>query len=322
MARTIVGILRGGTSREYPLSLKTGAALMESLPVEQYEIRDVLIDRQGFWHLRGFPATAARALAQVDVVVSALHGGVGEDGTVQRLLERLGLPYTGSRPAPAAHSLNKLRARNALLKAGVAMPRALSFTLQNQLSTADMAEAVFSQFGPPYIVKPGGEGASHGVHFAETLVVLPDMIGNVLDEFGSALVEEYLFGDEASVGVVEEFRGQQLYAFPPARVHIPDDSRHLRFEHHDKGTIRYEMGSNFSHAEKKAMENLAKAAHRALNLNHFSRSDIILTKRGPVLLEINALPGFYLGASMPLMLDYVGSSTREFLEHAIELSRR
>src|SRR3989344_7944876 len=106
MARVIVGVLRGGTSSEYNLSLKTGAAALTSLPEERYLTRDILIDKSGLWHVRGVPSTPARALAQVDVILNALHGGVGEDGTVQRLLERSGTPYAGSRPLSSALALN------------------------------------------------------------------------------------------------------------------------------------------------------------------------------------------------------------------------
>ena len=83
MARTIVGVLRGGTSSEYDLSLKTGAAMLAALPEERYDTRDIFIDKRGIWHLRGMPVSSARALQQVDVVLNALHGGMGEDCTVQ-----------------------------------------------------------------------------------------------------------------------------------------------------------------------------------------------------------------------------------------------
>src|SRR3989344_8738735 len=159
MARTIVGVLRGGTSSEYPLSLKTGAAVMAALPEEGYETRDILIDKGGTWHLRGMPADPHRALSHVDVVLNALHGGVGEDGTVQRLLERVGVPYAGSRPLSAALSLNKIRARELFRKAGIPTPRGAAFSLENPMGTDEMSRAVFSQFGPPYIVKPPMEGA-------------------------------------------------------------------------------------------------------------------------------------------------------------------
>src|SRR3989344_3801515 len=109
MARTVVGVLRCGTSNEYDLSLKTGAAMLNALPDDSYDARDILIDKRGLWHARGVPVEPARALSQVDVVLNALHGGVGEDGTVARVLERAGVPYTGSGPMQLALSLNKLR---------------------------------------------------------------------------------------------------------------------------------------------------------------------------------------------------------------------
>ena len=331
MARTSVGILRGGTSSEYDLSLKSGAAMLAALPESQFDARDIFIDKRGYWHLRGAPVDAARALAQVDVVLNALHGGVGEDGTVQRILERAGVPYAGSRPQAAALSLNKIRAREALQQAGIRMPRAISFTLNNALSTGEMSHLVFSQFGPPYVVKPPQEGASMGIRFATTLLELPDLLGDVLDAYGAALVEEYIRGEEASVGIVEDFRGEELYVLPPAHVVLPLGARHLEFAHHQEGSLRHNVPSNFSHDQKQAIADLARAAHRALGLSHFSRADMILappyakdSKGEPhvYLLEVNAIPGLYPGASFPPMLESVGSSVPEFLQHAIRLAMR
>ncbi|MEY4747098.1 MAG: hypothetical protein RLZZ416_147 [Candidatus Parcubacteria bacterium] len=322
MMRTSVGVLRGGTSSEYDLSLKTGAAMLSALPEEKYDARDIFIDRRGYWHLRGQPVDPARALAQVDVALNALHGGIGEDGTVQRILERAGIAYAGARPLASAHALNKIRAREILQKAGIRMPRAVSFSLQNDLTTGEMARLVFDQFGPPYIVKPASEGAGHGIVIATTLLELPDAIGDILDAFGSALVEELIRGRDASVGVVEDFRGEELYALPPAHLIAPRGSRFLDPTGHREATIIHVVPSNFHQAEKRSLADLARAAHRALGLSHYSRADIILTPRGPYLLEINATPGLYRGASFPPMLESVGSSVREFLEHAISLARR
>lgn len=322
MTRTSVGILRGGTSSEYDLSLKTGAAMLAALPEDRYDTRDIFIDKRGYWHLRGAPVDAARALSQIDVVLNALHGGVGEDGTVQRILERAGVPYAGARPQAAALSLNKIRAREILQQAGVRMPHAVSFTLGNALTTGEMAQLVFSQFGPPYMVKPAQEGASTGIHMAMTLLELPDVLGDVLDAFGAALVEQYIRGQEVSIGVIEDYRGEELYALPPAHVVIPEDARFLQFEHHQEGSLRHNVPSNFSHSEKRAIADLARAAHRALGMSHFSRADMILTPRTVYLLEVNAIPGLYPGASFPPMLESVGSSVPEFLQHAIKLAMR
>lgn len=319
MTRTVVGILRGGTSSEYPLSLKTGAALIAALPEDRYDVRDILIDRAGMWHLRGQPSTPLRALTQVDVVINAVHGGIGEDGTIQRLLERAGVPYTGSRAMPAALSLNKARAREVLMRAGIRMPRSVMFSIDNGLNTGEMAHAIFAEFSPPYVVKPLSEGAGRGIVVAKSLVDLPNAIGDVMDASGAAIVEEYIRGDEASVGVISDFRGEDLYAFPPARVFF--DGTHLSHAHHEAGSVRHEVPSRFNYAHKLSLADMAKAAHRALGLSHFSRSDLIVAPHGIYLLETNSVPGLYPGASFPAMLESVGSSVREFAEHAMRLAR-
>lgn len=320
--RTVVGVLRGGTSSEYDLSLKTGAAMMAALPQDRYEVRDIFIDKRGMWHLRGTPATPVRALAQLDVVLNALHGGVGEDGTVQRLLQRAGVPYAGSPALPSALALNKVRAREILQRAGVRMPRGIAFHVDSDLNTAQMTAQVFSQFPPPYVVKPPSEGASHGIIMATTLHELPDVLGDVLDRFGAALVEEFIRGRQAAVGLIEKFRREQLYVLPPALVIVPAGSRILERAHYEGGSIRHMVPSDFTHEEKRALMGAARAAHRALGMEHFSHMDFIVTPRGPYLLEVDALPGLYAGASFPPMLESVGSSVGDFLEHAIGLARQ
>jgi D-alanine-D-alanine ligase len=318
MGRIIVGVLRGGTSGEYNLSLKTGAAMMQALPEERYEVRDILIDRSGLWHLRGQPTTVSRALSQLDVALNALHGGVGEDGTVQRLLERVGTPYAGARPPAAGISLNKARARELLQQAGIRMPRAISFTLDNGIDTSEMAQAVFAEFGPPYIVKPVSEGAGRGIRMAAHIIELPDAIGDVLDEYGRAIVEEYVRGHEVSLGLVENFRNEELYVLPPA--HTAREGLYLAPAAHESGKLSHTIPSSFSHVQKLSLADTARRAHRALGLSHFSRADVILAPSGIYLLEVNAIPGLYPGASFPAMLEAVGSSVTEFLEHAIHLA--
>lgn len=322
MARTIVGVLRGGTGSEYDLSLKTGATILDSLPESDFDARDIFIDKKGMWHSRGMPASPAQALAQVDVVVSGLHGGIGEDGTVQRIIERIGLPYSGSDPLSSAIALNKIRAAKLLHHAGIKMPRSAGFVAREGMNTGEMARLVFAEFGPPYVVKPALEGASHGIEIAATIVELPNILADSLDRYGSALVEEYIPGEEASVGVIENFRNEELYALPPAHIVLPDEARILHTSHHLEGGHRHIVPSEFAHEDKRLLVEAAKQAHRALGLSDFSRSDFIVSKRGPYLLEVNSLPGLHEHASLPHMLESVGSSVKDFLAHAVSLSKR
>ncbi|MFZ2556009.1 MAG: ATP-grasp domain-containing protein [Minisyncoccia bacterium] len=321
MSRTVVGVLRGGASSEYDLSLKTGAVMLDALPENEYDVRDIFIDKEGYWNARGMRVEPLRVLSQLDVVLNGLHGGAGEDGRVQRILDAASVPYTGSRAAGAALSLNKIQAGITLKNAGIQMPQAVGFTLPSEMHSREMSQFVFSRFGPPYILKPANEGCSHGVRLVTTIIELPDAIADMLDAFGSALVEEYIRGEEATVGLIEGFRNENLYALPPAFVSYPEDAPFLHFNHHRAGEVSHMVPSNFSDLEKKALIDAARAAHRALGLSDFSRADFILTKRGPYLLEVNSLPGLHEHAAFPKMLESVGSSVPEFLVHSIGQSR-
>lgn len=317
----VVGVLRGGTSSEYDLSLKTGAAVLDALEKTNHNTRDIFIDKAGVWHSRGVPIEPARAVHQVDVVLNGLHGGIGEDGTVQRILSRAGVPFTGSSALPAALSLNKIQAREHFRRAGLRIPRGAAFSYASGLSANQMAHAVFDMFGPPYIVKPAREGASFGIAVAPTVIELPVVLAITLDAHDGVVVEEFVRGEEATVGIIENFRGEDLYALPPAHVEFPDTHAHIHFDHHHAGSLRYNAPSHFSFSEKQALADTARAAHRALGLSHFSRSDFILAPRGPYLLEVNAIPGLYAEAALPHMLESVGSSVPEFLTHSLALAR-
>jgi D-alanine-D-alanine ligase len=317
MSRTIVGVLRGGTSSEYGLSLKSGAAVLTHLPEDKFDVRDILIDKKGFWHHRGVPSTPMRALTQVDVVFNALHGGVGEDGTVQRMLEQAGIPYTGSRPLQSALTLNKALARGVLQNAGILMPQGIAFSHLDTIHAGEMATRAHARFAPPYIVKPISEGASHGVRYIPSFAQLPDAIADTIDAHGDALIEEYIRGEEASVGVISNFRNEPMYVLPPA--HVPRN-RHLERMHHDSGEMKHFVPSTFSYHQKQSLMDIARAAHTALSLSHFSRADLIVNGRGIYLLEVNTNPGLYPGATFPSMLSAVGSSVGEFLDHALQMA--
>jgi len=96
MQGTVVGVLRGGPSREHEVSLKTGAAILQNLEAPRYIVRDIYIDKQGQWHDRGRATSPERVLSAIDVAIIGLHGEYGEDGQVQRLLEQYGVPYAGA----------------------------------------------------------------------------------------------------------------------------------------------------------------------------------------------------------------------------------
>lgn len=200
------------------------------------------------------------------------------------------------------------------------MPHTIAFSVDDAQTTGEMADSVFAEIGPPYMVKPASEGASRGIEIAMNIADLPDTLGDVLDAFGAAIVQQYIRGREATVGVIEGFRGEDYYALPPAEVILPAGARLMESAYHENALLRHEVPSTFSVKEKKTLMDIARMAHHALNLSHFSRADFIVTPRAVYLLEVNAIPGLYPGAAFPRMLDSVGSSVREFAEHSIRLA--
>jgi D-alanine-D-alanine ligase len=184
-----------------------------------------------------------------------------------------------------------------------------------------MAMRAFQMFPPPCVVKPPFEGSSIGIIVVEVLPALPDAIGDVLDAYGSALVEEFIRGEEATIGVIENFRDQPLYTLPPAHVIFPEHFRILDKHVLHHGTHQYLVPSNFSHGEKQTMSDVARATHRALGLKDYSNIDMIVTKRGPYVLEANSSPHLHEKAPMHHMLESVGSSVRDFAEHVIALAQ-
>lgn len=295
--------------------------MMAALPEERYNVRDIFIDKQGSWHVRGVPTTPARALAQIDVVLSGLHGQAGDDGTLGRLIERAGIRYAGSSPMASALAFNKIRSREALLGAGLSMPRAVSFLRSAPFSAREMSQYVFRQFGPPYIVKPPAESASRGIRIADHFAALPETLADTLGGYGAAVVEEFIRGREATVGIIRGFRGETLYALPPVRVALPDGSRHIVHAHHLAGALRPIVPSDFSGDEKSRLAAAARAAHEVLGLGHFSRADFMVTPKRIFLLEVDPTPRLYPESPFVAALNAVGSSVREFLEHAIGLAR-
>ena len=324
MARVHVAVLRGGPSREYDVSLATGAAVIEHLPEERYHVKDVLISRDGTWHTRGIPTTPERALRDVDVAFVGLHGAYGEDGQVQRVLEAHHIPYTGSGVLASAMAMNKAQTREHVGACeGVTMPPYTVLSAQDVGEDyTGAAQHVFAQFGPAYIVKPLRGGSSLGVVIAETVVSLADTLALAFEDTDAVIVERYIQGREATCGVLEHFRGEQVYGLPPIEIIPPEKSAFWDYDAKYDGSTTEICPGNFSEDEKRRMQDAARAVHRALGLRHYSRSDFIVAPSGIYFLEVNTLPGLTPHSLLPKAVDAVGVRFGDFLEHLIALARQ
>jgi D-alanine-D-alanine ligase len=317
--KTRVAVLRGGPSSEYNVSLITGAAVLEHLP-EKYKAHDILIDKKGVWHREGMPKTPHKALHDIDVVINAMHGEFGEDGKVQQILDGLNIPYTGSKALASALGMNKMLSKKAFIEAGILTPKSLYVEVGNDLA-AD-AEEIFNSFPMPAVVKPNAAGSSVGISIARDLDSLLAALKKAAMVGSQILIEEYVEGQEATCGVIEKFRGQDIYSLLPVEIIPRKDQTFFDYESkysENKGATEICPG-NFDHKTNEIIQKMAIAAHKALGMRHYSRSDFIVAPRGVYILEINSLPGLTPQSLLPKSLKAVGSTFPDFLEHLIGLA--
>lgn len=313
-----VGVVRGGPSPEYDVSLKTGNTVLQHLS-ETHAPLDIFIDKEGRWHMHGVARSPEKILKNVDVIWNALHGAYGEDGGIQEFLDHHGVPYTGSARLPSALAMNKWMTKERAYSAGIRTP--LHVVIRQTDPIREKATEIFYSIPHPLVVKPVTGGSSLGLYMVQNLAELLAAVEAVLSAYDAALVEEYISGKEGTCGVIENFRGQKAYALPPVEI-IPPPGKSL-FDHYAKysGESRELCPGNFSSEEKMEIERLAALVHETLGLSHYSRSDFIVSpRRGIYFLEVNTLPGLTDESLLPKSLDAVGVSMKEFIHHILGLA--
>ncbi len=312
-----VGVLRGGPSSEYEISLKTGAAVLSNLP-ERYHPIDIFIDRSGAWHLQGKAEEPHKIFGRIDVALNALHGEYGEDGQVQHLLETHCVPFSGSRRVASALAMNKTLAKRILAAHGLKTPHGKVLRREDIGDFHDEARELYRSFPQPSVIKPVARGTSVGVSLART----PEEIAYALDLAffcdDAVLVEEYVNGVEVVGGVVERFRGAALYHLLPVEVMRPSGVGFLDYQTRVTGTVRSRVPAGVSRAASADIQRLSETAHCALGLRHYSTADFIIhPKRGMYLLEIDALPALSEHSPLAVSLEAVGAPLSQFLDHIL-----
>lgn len=303
--RVKVAVLRGGPSQAYDDSLKTGAYVLELLRQmpEVYEPLDILISRDGEWHYMGLPQEPYKILSRADAVWNAVHGDYGEDGQVQQLFQNLNLPFVGSGVAASAFAHNKEMAKKLYRDHGLLTPA--SHVLTQESLDDDLLVEIFRAYLHPVIIKPATGVGGVGVKLAHTFHELKEAIARAFTHTPKVLIEEYVRGTISTCSVIEEAKGESLYALVP--THVETEMRRVRP----------------CPEENRAIEKMAKEAHQALGLRHYSSSDFVVTPRGKIyILETNSLPVFHGDSLLHRSLEASGWQPADFADHCLKLALR
>ncbi|HKB50952.1 MAG TPA: D-alanine--D-alanine ligase [Solirubrobacterales bacterium] len=304
-----VAVLKGGRSLERGVSLRSGARVEDALERLGHEV--VSIDADGDLIKR---LTAERP----EVAFVAMHGLGGEDGTVQELLEILGVPFTGPGVAACARCMDKVLAKHQLRDAGVPTPDWFAFneTAFRELGAADALSELEERLGFPLVVKPSRGGSALGVKFAASWFEVPEALVSAFSYDNRVLLERFVEGRELAVSVVG---GEPL----PVVEAIPGGGDRYDFE------ARYEIGrtdfvcpAKLGEEEASAVTVAALAAYEALGCSGFSRIDLILGADGPQVLEVNAIPGLTDTSLLPQSAEAAGMTFEGLVERILELALR
>ena len=361
-----VAVLMGGISPEHPVSLASGCGMLARLDRTRYRGFPVLISRDNVWawpaSTAAFPAEMTREQAaawiaeppegwhrarfapdgvpgemplfpQADVFLLALHGVGGEDGTLQAFLESIGQPFTGSGSAAARTAMDKIASKERYRAHGI--PTAPWLTFAGDAPVAASADAVERTLGLPAVVKHPTGGSSIGVAVARTRAALEAALRDIGAQAAAdslpVLVEGFVAGREATCGVLVG-AAQPL---PPTEIRPRTDTFFSFEEKYAAQGAEEITPAEFPPAVNAAMQRYAAAAHRALGLAVYSRTDFIWTGRfaedgGPdspdsldgqlFALETNNLPGFTPTSILPQEAAAIGMTYTDLVTHVIERS--
>ncbi|MBI5310235.1 MAG: D-alanine--D-alanine ligase [Actinobacteria bacterium] len=307
-----VAVLKGGSSLERQVSLRSGARVAEALRDRGYSVAEIDVDEHLVERLTD---------AEFDAVFVAMHGRGGEDGTMQELLEIIGLPYTGCGVLASIQCMDKTLSKLKFEQAGIPTPEFVSFndTAFRNLGAADALDSIESRFGFPLVVKPARQGSALGIKFAADRAEMPAALVSAFSYDDRVLIERFVAGREIAVSVLD---GEPL----PAVEAVPTEGRRYDFE------SRYEIGqtdfvcpADLGESISGRVAELAAQAYELLGCHGFARVDFIVTEAGdPYVLELNSIPGLTETSLMPMAAEAVGISFEDLAERMLlsALSRR
>jgi D-alanine-D-alanine ligase len=308
-----VAVLKGGRSLERTVSLRSGARVEDALQRLGHEVIPIDVEADLVDRLQ---------VLQPDVAFIALHGRGGEDGTVQELLELVGVPYTASGPSACSRCMDKVVAKHELRAAGLPTPDfyAFSQTAFSELGAGRALPALEERLDFPIVVKPAAQGSALGIKFARTAADVPAAIVAAFSYDTKVLLERHVEGRDLAVSVLDGPDGPE--ALPVVEA-IPNTEDFYDFE------ARYEIGRTTfvcpadigPEATARAQE-LALAAYATLGCSGFARVDLMLEDATGelTLLEANAIPGLTDTSLLPLAAEAAGISFEDLIARIVELA--
>jgi D-alanine-D-alanine ligase len=320
----------GGGSTEHEVSLSSGAEVLKALDPERYEGIPVRIEHDGAWSVNDAPPVSLREAIQhlhalgIDCVFNALHGGFGEDGRIQGLLDLLGWPYTGSGHAASALAMDKVRCKAVASSQGIRVANHIALDRATWKADPEaVLDTVSRELGFPCIVKTGHGGSSVGVCAPADVQQLEKAMEETLQYDGSVLIEKYIAGREVTCGVLDVDPLGRLRALPVTEIIPRNKGAFWTYEDkYAEGATEEITPAELPPELTNQVMDMAVHVHEIVGCRGWSRSDFIIGAQGPVWLEVNTVPGLTPTSLYPQACAAAGISYRQMVTLFIEKALR
>ena len=307
MAR--VAVLRGGTSMERDVSFVTGRRVQHALERLGHEVHPLDIEETTTGTLMELGPEAA---------FICLHGPGGEDGTVQALLETLGIPYTGSGPLSSIRCMDKDYAKRAARAAGIPSPTFRTFfrRAMNEMGAAAALDTAANTLGYPLAVKPAHEGSGFGLSRVEESDELLDAVYEAFGYDAKILLERWVDGTEVSVPILEP-AGEEPRALGLVEIRPREGAYNFEAKY-TPGATDFAIPAEIPPEAATNLEETALAAYRALGCSGYARVDTIFADATPWVIDVKTIPGFTETSTFPLAAEAAGISFESLVETLLE----
>ncbi|SNV42816.1 D-alanine--D-alanine ligase [Pasteurella dagmatis] len=300
-----IAVLLGGTSAEREVSLNSGQAVLNALLNAGFDAHPI--------DPKNFPVASLKEQG-FDRVFNILHGRGGEDGTMQGLLEQIGIPYTGCGVMASALTMDKMRTK--MLWKAFGLPVAeMEIVTKNNVAELNPAEVV-EKLGLPLMVKPSLEGSSVGLTKVKAVEDLKSAVDFALKFDETVLIEEWLAGDELTIPVLDN------EVLPAVRI-VPEGEFYDYEAKYLSDNTQYFCPAGLSKEREQELNQLVKRAYDVVGCRGWSRIDVMTDSKGQFrLVEVNTNPGMTSHSLFPKSAAVVGYSFEQLVVRILELSAK
>jgi len=304
MKKIKVLLLMGGGGTENEVSLASGKEVLKNFDLEKYEVEEIIIKNREV-NIDEIKRN------KPDVVFIVIHGSVGEDGTIQKMLEKAKIKFTGCGSVASAIGMDKTRFKKLMKENDLPIPKGIEITKDEKINCEQI-----KFLGEKWVVKPVSQGSSVGVNIVEDIEKINEAVKMAFKYDEKVLIEEFIEGIEVSCGLL----GNENPVVLPVIEICPKNSF---FDYEAKYTIgkcEEIVPARLSNEVTKKVQDISLKVFKLINGKGFARVDLIVRDNQPIILEINTIPGLTPNSLLPKEAKAIEINYSQLLDKIIELT--